>query len=62
MIILGVVLILLGCWLLPAYVPEFPYALDHIGCVIGWILLVVGIILWVLGAAGRPLGGRRHYW
>ncbi|MEV4412894.1 DUF6131 family protein [Catellatospora sp. NPDC049609] len=29
---------------------------------IGLILLIVGAILWILGAVGRPVGGRRHYW
>jgi hypothetical protein len=28
---------------------------------IGGILVVVGVILWILGAVGRPVGGRR-YW
>ena len=30
--------------------------------IIGIILLVVGAALWVLGAIGRPVAGRRHYW
>lgn len=25
---------------------------------IGWILLIIGIVLFVLGASGRPVGGR----
>ncbi|QHC22762.1 hypothetical protein GR130_16305 [Streptomyces sp. GS7] len=29
---------------------------------IGVVLLVVGAVLWLLGAAGRAVGGRRHYW
>jgi hypothetical protein len=29
---------------------------------LGIILLVVGAALWILGAMGRPVGGRRHYW
>lgn len=29
---------------------------------IGIILIVVGAILWVLGAVGRPVAGRRHYY
>lgn len=29
---------------------------------IGGILLVVGIILYALGAMGRGLGPRAHYW
>jgi multisubunit Na+/H+ antiporter MnhG subunit len=29
---------------------------------IGIIVLVVGLILALLGATGRAIGGRRHYW
>jgi hypothetical protein len=29
---------------------------------IGIILLVIGAIFWVMGATGRAVGGRRHYW
>ena len=29
---------------------------------IGVLLVVVGAILWILGAAGRQVGGRRHYY
>jgi hypothetical protein len=28
---------------------------------IGMIVLVVGLILWLLGALGHAVGGRRHY-
>ena len=28
----------------------------------GIILIVIGAILWILGAIDRPLAGRRHYW
>lgn len=28
---------------------------------IGVIVLIVGIVLWILGAAGHAVGGRRHY-
>jgi hypothetical protein len=28
---------------------------------IGVIVLVVGLVLWILGATGRAVGGRRHY-
>jgi hypothetical protein len=51
MIILGLVLLIAGAlldvWIL--------YAL-------GGILLVVGIVFWILGAMGRAVGGRRHYY
>ena len=51
MIILGIVLLILGLLL-------------HIGILwtIGIIVLVIGAVLWIAGAAGRPLAGRRHYW
>jgi hypothetical protein len=29
---------------------------------IGGILVVVGVVLWVLGAVGRPVGGRRAWY
>jgi hypothetical protein len=28
---------------------------------IGVIVLIVGLVLWALGATGRAVGGRRHY-
>lgn len=51
MILLGLILLLLGYFL-------------NIGILttIGIILLVVGAVLWILGAVGRPVAGRRHYW
>jgi hypothetical protein len=51
MIILGVVLLLIGL-----------FAGVGILTTIGVILLVVGAALYIVGAAGRPLAGRRHYW
>ena len=50
-IILGVILILLG-------------ALLDIGILytLGGILAVVGVILWLLGAFGRQVGPRAHYY
>ncbi len=50
MIILGVILLIAG-FLLKL----------HILWVIGIILLVVGALLAILGATGRAVGGRRHY-
>ncbi len=29
---------------------------------IGIVILVIGAILWILGAVGHEVGGRRHYW
>ena len=51
LIVLGIVLLILG-------------AVFNIGIlwVIGGILLVLGVIFWILGALGRAVGGRRHYY
>jgi Family of unknown function (DUF6131) len=51
MIILGLILLIIGI-------------VAGIGILwtIGVILLVVGLILALLGAVGRGIGGRRHYW
>ncbi|WP_169786961.1 DUF6131 family protein [Nitriliruptor alkaliphilus] len=51
MISLGVILLILGLVL-------------GIGILqtLGVILLVVGAILFLLGSAGRAVGGRRHYY
>jgi hypothetical protein len=50
MLILGLILLLVG-WLL------------GIGLLttVGIVLLVVGLVLLALGAAGRPVGGRTWY-
>jgi hypothetical protein len=29
---------------------------------IGGILIVLGVVFWILGALGRAVGGRRHYY
>lgn len=49
MIILGIVLLLIG-WLIGLSILS----------TIGTILVLVGLILLLLGASGRPVGGR--YW
>lgn len=51
MIVLGIVLLLLG-WLTGI---SILYTL-------GVILLVVGIVLFALGASGRAIGGRSHWY
>ncbi|WP_189107511.1 hypothetical protein [Streptomyces camponoticapitis] len=28
---------------------------------IGGVLVLIGAILWILGATGRAVGGRKHY-
>jgi uncharacterized membrane protein YccC len=51
MIVLGIILLIVG-YLLP-----LPLLYT-----IGAILIVVGIILWILGARGRPVGGRARWY
>ncbi|BBY77819.1 hypothetical protein [Mycolicibacterium parafortuitum] len=48
MIILGIILLLIGYF-------------THLSILytIGGILVVVGVVLWILGAVGRPVGGRK---
>jgi hypothetical protein len=50
-IVLGVVLLVIG------FVTGIP-----IVWTIGMILLVVGLVLWLLGAMGHAVGGRKHYY
>lgn len=51
MIVLGVLLLILGLVL-------------GVGILytIGIILIVVGAVLWILGAMGRPVYGRKYWW
>lgn len=51
MITLGVILLLIG-WLTGI---SLLYTL-------GAILAVIGVVLFLLGAAGRTVGPRAHYW
>ena len=51
MIILGIILLLIG-WL----------AHLSILTTIGIILVVVGAVLFLLGASGRAIGGRKHWY
>jgi Family of unknown function (DUF6131) len=51
MIVLGVVLMLIG------FIAKIPI-LWSVGIVIG----AVGVVLMLLGMAGREIGGRRHYY
>lgn len=48
MIILGIILLVIGY-----------FTGISILYTIGGLLLVIGIILWILGAVGRPVAGRR---
>ena len=51
MIILGLILLLIG-WL----------ANISILTTIGIILIVIGVALWILGATGRAVGGRKVWY
>ena len=51
MIILGIILLLIGF-----------IAKIAILWTIGIVLVLVGLVLYALGTAGRAVGGRRHYW
>ena len=51
MIILGIILLVLG------FLLSVPLLWT-----LGLVLLVIGAVLWVAGAAGHELGGRRHYY
>jgi hypothetical protein len=50
-IVLGIILLIIG----------FIFSINILW-IIGIILLIVGVIFWLLGAMGRAVGGRRHYW
>jgi fatty acid desaturase len=51
MIILGVILLVVGL-------------VAGIGILwtIGIVLVAIGVLLWILGAVGHEIGGRRHYY
>jgi hypothetical protein len=47
-----------GCLLILTALLDLPSILRTIGI----ILIVVGVVLWILGAMGRAVGPRRYYW
>ncbi|MER7771150.1 DUF6131 family protein [Kitasatospora sp. NPDC096140] len=51
MIVLGVILLIIG----------FVTGISILWT-IGLVLLLVGLVLWVAGALGHAVGGRRHYY
>ncbi|MFF1903078.1 DUF6131 family protein [Kitasatospora sp. NPDC058218] len=51
MIVLGVILLVIG----------FVTGISILWT-IGLILALIGLILWIMGAVGHEVGGRRHYW
>ena len=50
MIVLGVILLIIG------FVTGIPFVWT-----IGVLVFVVGLVLWLLGAMGHAVGGRKHY-
>lgn len=59
MIVVGLILLILG------YVVPWPLNLAFLATiciVLGWILLIVGILLLILSLAGRPVGSRRYWY
>lgn len=62
-VVLGIILVILA-WAIPQIFPDAPPpipALEHIGWVIGWILIVIGLLLWALGRfTSVRYSGRRH--
>jgi hypothetical protein len=48
MIALGIILLILG------YVLPVPILLT-----LGWILVVIGVVFFILGSVGRPVAGRK---
>lgn len=51
MILLGIILIIIGA------VANIPVLYS-----IGIIVALIGIVLWILGATGRAVGGRNHWY
>jgi Family of unknown function (DUF6131) len=51
MVVFGIVLMIIG------FLTGIPFLWS-----IGVILLIVGLVLWALGAMGHAVGGRRHYY
>ena len=51
MIVFGLILLVIG------FVTGIPFVWT-----IGMIVLIVGVVLWALGASGRAVGGRKHYY
>jgi hypothetical protein len=47
-IVLGIILVVIGYF---AVIPILE--------TLGGILVLVGVVLWILGAVGRPVGGRK---
>jgi hypothetical protein len=62
MIVLGVILLVVGYWLIPDAVPDIPPQLDRLCVDLGWLFLVIGIVLLLLSLFGHPVGNRRFWY
>jgi hypothetical protein len=64
-IIAGIILIILAA-VFPDFGLDAPVGVYHlvsIGGVIGWFMVVIGVILWLLGTVfHRPVAGRRFWY
>lgn len=54
MIILGIVLLLIGYFVVTP--------ISGLLTTVGAILLIVGLVLFLFGAVNRPVAGRRHWY
>lgn len=69
MIILGIVLVFVA-WAIPQILPDIPPGIDNVVGGLGWLLIVLGIVLFVLALLGVPVGrgigvgprGRRYWY
>lgn len=62
MIAAGIILLLIA-YLLPDVLPNVPPGILHICSVLGWVALIIGIILLLLGLVlHRPIAGRRYWY
>lgn len=68
MIILGIILVF-AAWAIPQILPDIPPGIDNVVGGLGWLLIVLGVILFILSflgvAVGRGIGAGprgRRYW
>ncbi len=54
MIVLGIILLLIGLLV--------NTTISGLLTTVGIILIVVGVVFWILGAANRPVAGRRYWY
>lgn len=64
MIVLGFILLICGYWLLPLLPPPVtpPAIIDTLVVGAGWVLIIVGVILFLLSFTGRTFGGRKYWY